>query len=367
MYQDKITVTYEGKPAYQIFFSKDFSLLSDTLAELGLEGRRFMIISDSIVGPLYIYDCLQLIKPMAKEVKSITFDAGEENKNLDTVKLVYKSLIDNRFDRKDIIIALGGGVVGDLAGYAAATYMRGIEFIQIPTTLLAMADSSIGGKTGVDFMAYKNMVGAFHQPKLVYMNLSTLNTLPERQFNAGMAEIIKHGLIRDKALYEWLSSNLDAVRLLDYEILKKMIYISTNIKKNLVESDPREQGERALLNFGHTIGHAVEKLMGFELLHGECVAVGMAAAAYISSKRGYISRAELDGILDLIKSYGLPVQVGGLKPDDIYNVTLVDKKMQTDKIKFILLQDIGNAVIDTGVTREEMMEAIEFILRQDND
>ncbi|NLL01005.1 MAG: 3-dehydroquinate synthase [Clostridiales bacterium] len=362
MYQDKIDVNYEGKYAYSIVFDKSFSGLKDALSTLKLQNRRFMIISDSNVGSLYLKECIDLIRPMASHVTSLTFEAGESSKNLDTVKLVYGRLIENKFDRKDIIIALGGGVTGDLAGFIAATYLRGIDFIQIPTTLLAMADSSIGGKTGVDFMAYKNMVGAFHQPKLVYMNLSTLNTLPSREFNAGMSEIIKHGLIKDANYYSWLCNKKDSIRSLDYEALKQMVVKSCIIKKNVVEADPKEQGERALLNFGHTIGHAIEKLMDFNLLHGECISIGMVAAAYISHKRGNIDKDQLEDIINTVKAYSLPARVSGLYDEDIYNVTRLDKKMQSDKINFILLNQIGNAIIDTTVSKEELLEAIRFIL-----
>lgn len=172
-----------------------------------------------------------------------------------------------------------------------------------------MSDSSIGGKTGVDFMAYKNMIGAFHQPKLVYMNLSTLKSLPEREFNSGMSEILKHGLIKDYDYYKWLCNNLDGIRNQEYEILKEMIIRSCHIKKNIVEDDPKEKGDRALLNFGHTIGHAIEKLMDFKLLHGECVSIGMVAASYISYKRGNIARDEFDNIIFWSKAFGLPVTI----------------------------------------------------------
>ena len=363
MYQDKkINVNYEGQHAYSIVFDRDFSGLRDALSTLGLQNKRFMIISDSNVGRLYLKECIELLRPMSSHVISLTFEAGENSKNLETVKMVYSRLIENKFDRKDIIIALGGGVTGDLAGFIAATYLRGIDFIQIPTTLLAMADSSIGGKTGVDFMAYKNMIGAFHQPKLVYMNLSTLNTLPAREFNAGMSEIIKHGLIKDADYYSWLSTNIKSIRSLDYEALKELVVKSCIIKKNVVEADPKEQGERALLNFGHTIGHAIEKLMYFKLLHGECISIGMVAASFISHKRGNISKNQLDDVISFLKAYDLPIMVNGLNDEDIYNVTRLDKKMQSDKIKFILLKDIGNAIIDSTVTAEEMLEAIRFIL-----
>ena len=362
MYQDKIDVNFDGKPAYSIILNKDFSGLSEALTSLDLQNRRFMIISDSNVGPLYLKECIELLKPISDKITSLTFEAGELSKNLDTVKLVYNRLIDKRFDRRDIIVALGGGVTGDLAGFVAATYLRGVDFIQVPTTLLAMADSSIGGKTGVDFLTYKNMIGAFHQPKLVYMNLSTLKTLPVKEFNAGMSEIIKHGLIKDEDYYNWLTNNQGAIKALDIDTLRKMVYKSCMIKKSVVEADPKEKGDRALLNFGHTIGHAIEKLKDFSLLHGDCVAIGMIAASYLSYRRGYISKNDLENIIGSIDAFGLPTSVSGLLERDIYLATKLDKKMQSDKINFICLQKLGHAIMDTTVSEHEMTEAIKFIL-----
>lgn len=362
MYQDKIIVNYENEPAYSIIFDKDFCGLKDCLYSLGLNNRRFMIISDSNVSKLYLDEVSNLLKPIANSVISFTFEAGENSKNLDTVSEVYSRLIQEKFDRNDILIALGGGVTGDLTGFIAATYLRGIEYIQVPTTLLSMVDSSIGGKTGVDFKSYKNMIGAFHQPKLVYMNLSSLKSLPLREFQSGMSEIIKHGLIKDSKYYLWLYENRNQILGLDYELLKKMIIASCLIKKDVVEKDPKEKGDRALLNFGHTIGHAIEKLMEFKLLHGECVAIGMVAAAYISYKRNYISKEESENIISTIKAFGLPTAVSNLLPEDIYSVTKLDKKMQFDKIKFILLKHMGSAFIDTSVSKDEMIEAIKYVL-----
>lgn len=362
MYQDEIIVNYEGRPAYSIIIDKDFSGLKEAISSLNLQNQRYLIITDSNVADLYLKECIDELHSISNNVSSFIFDAGESSKNLDTVYQVYSKLIEEKFDRNDIIIALGGGVTGDLAGFVASTYLRGIDFIQIPTTLLAMADSSIGGKTGVDFMAYKNMVGAFHQPKLVYMNLATLKSLPGREFNAGMSEILKHGLIKDLDYYKWLCNNLDGIRSLEYEILKQMIMKSCIIKKNVVEDDPKEKGDRALLNFGHTIGHAIEKLMEFKLLHGECVSIGMAAASYISYKRGNITKDEFDNIEFWIKAFGLQISIKDLSGKDIYKVTRLDKKMQSDKIKFVYLQNIGTAITDTSVTEEEMMDAIRYIL-----
>jgi 3-dehydroquinate synthase len=259
-------------------------------------------------------------------------------------------------------VALGGGVVGDLTGFVAATYLRGVRFLQVPTTLLSMVDSSIGGKTGVDYKAYKNMVGAFHQPKLVYMNLSVLNSLPDREYYSGMGEIIKHGLIKDAAYYSWLKENHTDISNKKYEILEEMIYRSCLVKKAVVEKDPKELGDRALLNFGHTIGHSVEKLKNFTLLHGECVCVGMAAAAFISMKRDKITLQAYEDIIETIKLFREPVNICGLSAEQIYEVTKLDKKMDSDKIRFILLQDIGNSEIDPTVTKDEMLAAIHTII-----
>ena len=214
-----------------------------------------------------------------------------------------------RFERRDILIALGGGVTGDLTGYAAATYLRGIGFIQIPTSLLSQVDSSIGGKTGDDFSSYKNMVGAFHQPELVYSNVSTLKSLTKRQYISGLGEIIKHGLIKNAAYYRWLKENREDILARDTAVMMEMIKVSDEIKKNVVESDPFEKGERAKLNFGHTLGHSVEKLMDFKMLHGECVSIGMAAAAGISYERGLISRDDFDDVINTLEDFMLPVSI----------------------------------------------------------
>jgi 3-dehydroquinate synthase len=225
-----------------------------------------------------------------------------------------------------------------------------------------MVDSSIGGKTGVDYKAYKNMVGAFHQPKLVYMNLSALLTLKDREFYSGMGEIIKHGLIKDRSYYEWLKEHQEAIKAKELTALKDMVTLSCLIKKAVVEKDPKEKGDRALLNFGHTNGHSVEKLKDLTLLHGECVSIGMAAASFISMKRGNITSAEYEDILTTIKLFNLPVSVEGLSAGEIYDVTKLDKKMDSDKIRFILLNGIGNSVIDPTVSKDEMLTAIHTIL-----
>ena len=357
-----LTVNYEGSPAYDILLEPNFSKLEETVRALGMSERRFMIITDSNVGSHYANEIFRLLAPIAKTIQIYTFPAGEASKNLDTVSMCYEQLILGGYDRNDVLLAVGGGVVGDLTGFVAATYLRGIRFLQLPTSLLSMVDSSIGGKTGVDFKAYKNMVGAFHQPKLVYVNLSTLQTLPDVEYFSGMGEIIKHGLIKDAIYYSWLKDNIDGIQEKKHEILLEMIYRSCQIKKAVVEKDPKEQGERALLNFGHTIGHSVEKLVDFKLLHGECVSIGMAAAAYMSMQRGNITASDYEDIIKILECFHQPSSIMGLSAEQIYEVTKLDKKMDSDKIKFILLQNIGTAIIDSTITKEEMIAAIHTIL-----
>lgn len=357
----KLTVKKAQDFNYDILIEQNFSVLSDAVKNLSYKGRKACIVTDSNVGPLYAKEVKAELEKICSAVTVFTFSAGEKNKNLETIQAVYQHLIEHKFDRKDFMVALGGGVTGDLTGFAAATYLRGIEFIQIPTTLLAQVDSSIGGKTGVDFLQYKNMVGAFHQPALVYMNLSVLKTLPAPEFASGMGEILKHGLIKDENYYGWVINNMFEIDDREPEVLEEMILRSCEIKKNIVERDPKEQGERALLNLGHTIGHAIEKLKDFKLLHGQCVALGTIAAAYISYKRELISVEELYEIRDMNVGFNLPITFEGLDPKVILATTKLDKKMEQGKIKFILLRGIGEAFIDTTVTDEEILEAIDFM------
>lgn len=358
-----ITVNYNNKPIYDILIENGYNQLIEELAKLGTENIKLCIVSDTNVSKLYLEELRNLLKEHAKTVETFVFKSGEDSKNLDTVYSLYEHLIQAKFDRKDLLIALGGGVTGDLTGYVAATYLRGIGFIQMPTSLLAMVDSSIGGKTGVDFQSYKNMIGAFHQPESVYINLNTLTSLSDRQYYAGLGEIIKHGLIKESDYYQWLKDHKDEIKSRNIPVMKEMIYRSCLIKREVVEKDPKELGERALLNFGHTIGHAVEKLTNFNLLHGECVAVGMAASCYISYKRGNLLKEELDDIIAFISSFDLPVKVSGINPEEIFQATAHDKKMESGKLKFILLSEIGQASMDTSVTQDEIMDGIRFILQ----
>lgn len=354
-----LTVHMDNKPIYDIFFAEDFNSLPQLLARQGIADRRVCIVTESNVAPLYLDKVTDILKNKCKELISITFDAGEENKTLDTVKMIYEKLILAKFDRKDLLIALGGGVTGDITGYAAATYLRGIDFVQIPTSLLAQVDSSIGGKTGVDFDSYKNMVGAFHMPKLVYINVSTLNTLSDEQFTSGMGEIIKHGLIKDADYFKWLTDNQEKILSKDQSVLAHMIKISCNIKRMVVENDPTEKGERALLNFGHTLGHAIEKYLKLSLSHGACVGLGCILAASISYSKGLISKSDLDLIYHTFREFNFPVisDYEDMDIDTVIEYTKNDKKMLGNKIKFILLKEIGNAYIDMDITDNDMAEA----------
>lgn len=363
----RLPVLLNKKPCYDIVFSQSFAELPEELEALGIDGKRLCIVTDSNVDRLYGEELLKLLCGKCRKAVKYVFPAGEENKNLDTVKEVYKFLIAEGFDRKDMLIALGGGVTGDLTGFAAATYLRGIDFIQIPTTLLAQTDSSVGGKTGVDFDGFKNMVGAFKMPRLVYINLSVLNSLDDRQFFAGFAEVMKYGLIKDSNFYEWLIQRMYEICERDLDTLEETVMRSCAIKKAVVEKDPEEQGERALLNLGHTIGHAIEKAKNFELYHGECVALGTVAAAYISWKKEMLSMEEYYEIRDMFVPFCLPISVEDINPGEILRLTKADKKMDAGKIKFILLKKIGRAVIDKTVTDEEILAAVNEIYYRDEN
>ena len=357
---------HENKDTLEIFWLllHDFNLLNDEIQQLNISNKRICIVTESNVGPLYANEVKDIFMSNSKEVIIFEFTAGEAHKNLDTISELYTVLIENKFDRNDMLVALGGGVVGDMTGYAAATYLRGIDFIQIPTSLLAQVDSSIGGKTGVDYKAYKNMIGAFYQPKLVYMNLSTLNSLPDREYYSGMGEIVKHGLIKDSDYFYWLKENYQKILDRDYDTLFTMIYNSCNVKRKVVEEDPKEKGDRALLNFGHTIGHAVEKLKNFTLLHGECVSIGIVSAAYISLVKNYINNTEFNDICDTLKLFKLPVTTSDINANDVVEATLNDKKMDSGVIKFIVLKEIGNASIDRTIDHDLLIYSCEKIIEK---
>lgn len=368
---NSITVKRDNNPIYNIEFSDSYKIIKERLDDAGINGRRVCVVSDSNVSQLYYEEVKHYIEALGAALCiSIVFEAGEDNKNTDTIFSIIERLITEHFDRNDFLFALGGGVTGDMTGFAAAIYLRGIKFYQLPTSLLAMVDSSIGGKTGVDFNGYKNMVGSFHMPSGVFINISSLHTLPEREYISGYAEIIKHAVIADKNYFDYLDKNNTAALSKDTEIVKDIIYKSCKIKQAVVENDPTEKGIRAFLNFGHTIGHAIEKYMDFALLHGECVSLGMIAAAYISFGRNLISREDYESIRKLTASYKLPVCFADIKKytakadavekhkDEILSIIKSDKKADGAVIKFVLIHPVGNAIIDTTVTDAEIMKAI---------
>ncbi len=359
--ESKITVRTEGNSSYDILLREDFSDLSEALRELGCPGHRICIVTDSNVAPLYLEEIQTLAEECCRQVEVFSFEAGEENKTFATVQDLYERLILAGFDRKDYLLALGGGVVGDLTGFAAATFLRGIPFIQIPTTLLSQIDSSIGGKTGVDFNRYKNMVGAFHQPALVYINVRVLLSLPGEQFASGIGELLKYGIGFDADFYEWTLDHMGEIEDREERVMGAMVTRCCQIKKYVVEKDPTEKGDRALLNLGHTVGHAIEKLKNFELLHGECVALGFVAAAYISWQRGRIDEEEFYEIRDMNVGFGLPISFDGLSSEEILDTTKKDKKMVAGQIRFVLLKKLGKAYIDTTVTDQEILEAVNFL------
>lgn len=359
-----IPVSYEGSPCYEIHLEQDFGRLPHCVQALGYSpGRKACVVSDSNVAPLYLEEVCGLLRKHFSVCVSVVFQAGESSKHTGTVGEVYERLILSHFDRKDLLVALGGGVVGDLTGFVAATYLRGIDFIQIPTSLLSQVDSSIGGKTGVDYMQYKNMVGAFYMPRLVYMSLSTLRTLPKGQMASGMAEILKHGQIRDSDYAKWLCDHAEEIREGQVATLMEMVHGSCCVKRDVVQRDPKEQGERALLNFGHTIGHAIEKLSDFALLHGECVALGMAAAAYLSSRYGSYPEADRADLEQLISFFGLPTRLAqpGFSPEDVLDATRLDKKMDGGRVKFILLKAVGVAYVTRELDDAQILEGIQYL------
>ena len=351
--------------SYDIIWDDSYQALGAVLRRVPLNPGKICIVSDDTVAPLWLDAVTAPLKEAGYQVYSFCFPAGEQHKHLGTVQKLYEYLIQNRFERRDLLAALGGGVTGDLTGFAAATYLRGVPFIQLPTTLLAEVDSSVGGKTGVDFSAYKNMVGAFWQPRLVYMNTAVLKTLPEEQFDAGMAEVIKSALICDEAFYHWLEANAEAIYKRESSALIHMIRTCCRIKADVVMQDPNETGLRAILNFGHTIGHAVEKLSAFRLLHGPCVSIGMAAALCLIRERGLMSAEECAQIEKLLLKYHLPVRVpDGFSMDEeaVYKTLFSDKKVENGRLKFILLDRIGSARIDRSLTEEELRRAIRAVL-----
>lgn len=359
-----INVSWKNEPCYDIVIENSWDKLKSCLSEFDTAKKKVCIVTESNVGPHFATKIRTIFEDIFDKVIIFEFPAGEKSKNLDMISELYEALIKEHFDRNDMLAALGGGVTGDMTGFAAATYLRGIDFIQLPTSLLSQVDSSVGGKTGVDFKGYKNMVGAFKQPKLVYINTETLMTLGDREFLSGMGEVIKYGFIKDRSFLDWLKDNKDAIINKEHSVLEEMVAKSCDFKRVVVENDFTEKGERAHLNFGHTIGHSVEKAKNFELLHGECVAIGMAAALRISCDCGKVTEEDVAYGINLIKEFNLPVNTS-IDIEEVYSGILNDKKMDSGKIKFILLDGLGNAYIDKNLTKEQIMNGIVYIGNED--
>lgn len=335
-----------GERSYGIFIGSDIlDGLGERVKEFGFS--LVAVISNPRVYGLYGSRVFDSIKNAGLDVHVITIPDGEEYKELLWAYYLYGELLKIRFDRKSAVIALGGGVIGDIAGFVASTYMRGVSFVQVPTTLLAQVDSSVGGKTGVNHPLGKNMIGTFHQPRLVWADVSTLKTLPKREFLSGMAEVIKYGVIWDEDLFRYLEVNRDSVLCLERSALEHIIKRSCEIKAEVVSRDEREGGMRAILNYGHTIGHALETATGYTtFLHGEAVGIGMHLEAKLSLSLGLIDKEEALRIRSLIESYGLPSEIpSSIDTERMLSSMKLDKKAVSGELRFILPQKIGSVVI----------------------
>lgn len=319
------------------------SLLSDgALLGRHLPARDLLLVSNTTVAPLYA-DRVRAALP-DRRIVDVRLPDGEQYKTMEYVSRVLDVLIANRFARDCIVVALGGGVVGDLSGFAAACYQRGVAFAQLPTTLLAQVDSSVGGKTGVNHPGGKNMIGAFHQPCAVFADTSTLRTLPPRELRAGLAEVVKYGLIFDLSFLEWIEANVDGLLALDDATLSHAIHRSCELKADVVRRDERESGDRALLNLGHTFGHAIETVTGYtEWLHGEAVAAGMVIAADMSARMGMLGAADVRRVRDLLARIGLPVEAPRFGAQRALDCMRVDKKVKSGRIRLVLLERLGAA------------------------
>ncbi|MDD2729207.1 3-dehydroquinate synthase [Malikia sp.] len=346
-----------GERSYPILIGS--SLLDDPATWAGLpKAASALIVTNTTVGPLYAARLQQALSSHYPQIHLVTLPDGEAYKSWDSLNLIFDALLSRGCDRKTVLFALGGGVVGDMTGFAAACYMRGVPFVQVPTTLLAQVDSSVGGKTAINHPLGKNMIGAFYQPARVVCDLDTLQTLPERELSAGLAEVIKYGPIHDLAFLDWIEANLPALRARDPKALAHAVQRSCEIKAEVVGQDEREAGLRAILNFGHTFGHAIEAGLGYgEWLHGEGVGCGMVMAARLSQRLGLLSADKVERLVRLVEAAGLPVRGPQLKhghgegceglsnAQRYLRLMRVDKKAEAGEIKFVLVEDAGRAVV----------------------
>ena len=346
-----------GEKSYPIYIGENLLSQADYITK-HITGNQVMIVSNTTVAPLYIDKVKSLITDF--EVSEVVLPDGEQYKNLDTVNQIFTNLLENRFDRSSTLIALGGGVVGDMTGFAAASYQRGVNFIQIPTTLLSQVDSSVGGKTGVNHPLGKNMIGAFYQPKAVIIDVETLNTLPNREFSAGMAEVIKYGLLGNENFLSFIEKNVDSLMIKEKTTVIDAIYQSCKDKADIVAEDELEAGKRALLNLGHTFGHAIENSMGYgNYLHGEAISIGMYMAAVMSEKEGFIDQSQVSRVKSILENCELPTRLTGkINFSDFSKSMSVDKKVLKGKIRLVLLKPIGAAFISDDYHKEFLDQTI---------
>jgi 3-dehydroquinate synthase len=355
----KLTVNLLNR-SYPIYITTNYEALNKCFAGSGIEGK-VVVITDSNVDKFQAKEAIGILESGGFELYKYVIPAGEKNKNLDTVKNIYKFLMDLRLDRSSTLVALGGGVVGDVTGFAAATFLRGINFVQVPTTLLAQADSSVGGKVGVDFEGSKNIVGSFYQPKFVYINVNTLRTLPKRELKSGLAEVIKHGIISDEDFYDYIVYNIDKIFNFDEDVLQYIIKVNCSIKGKVVEQDEKEEALRAILNFGHTIGHAIESVYQFKLLHGECISLGMVGAFQMAVHLEMVDRKTAEEVENTLNEVGLPVRLNGMDVEKVYNQLFFDKKIKKSRLKFILPKKIGQVLqlmIDDEALIKNVLDSI---------
>jgi len=358
MSESNIILTVDlGDRSYPIYIGSHLLDQKDILLP-HIPGNSTLIVSNETVAPLYLDKVKALLE--GKRVETVILPDGEKFKNLDVLNTIFDALLTHRLDRNTTIIALGGGVVGDMAGFAAASYQRGVHLVQIPTTLLSQVDSSVGGKTGVNHPLGKNMIGAFYQPRAVIADTSTLNTLDDRELSAGLAEVIKYGLIKHADFFEWIKNNINQLLNKDPEALIYAIKVSCQTKAEIVAADEKESGQRALLNLGHTFGHAIETGMGYgEWLHGEAVGAGMCMAAKMSALLGWMSEAQVEDAVALIAQAKLPTQAPeSMTVEQFLELMSVDKKVLDGVLRLVLLKEIGHAVVTDNYTQEQLAEAI---------
>ncbi len=345
-----------GERSYPIHIGS--GLLDDReLLRSGIRGRKVCVVTNATIAPHYLDRVVAGLDGI--DVATVVLPDGEQHKNLATLNTIFDTLLEQRHDRGTCLLALGGGVVGDMTGFAAACYQRGVDFVQLPTTLLAQVDSSVGGKTGVNHRLGKNMIGAFHQPRAVLIDTDVLATLPPREFAAGVAEVIKYGLINDAPFFEWLESNLGALMARDAAVMAEAIHRSCANKAAVVAEDERESGRRAILNLGHTFGHAIETATGYESwLHGEAVAAGMVMATDLSCRALGLADTVRARLVALLERAGLPVCGPDLAPDRYLELMSHDKKVVDGRLRLVLLEAVGSAVVRADVDTDQIVASI---------